>query len=72
LRDVVKDQQKRLKEYLVTNEEEEIRLTDKNFRYMIYSAELDKVQYLLKMYLRIRLKKVFPFLPRSNSTPSIL
>ncbi len=33
-------------------------MTDKNFRYIIYNAELDKLQYLLKMYLRIRLKKI--------------
>jgi hypothetical protein len=38
---------------------------------MIYSAEFDKLQYLLKMYLRIRIKKVKHILVRFNSTPSI-
>ena len=47
--------------------EEEGKLSRKNFRYMVYSAEIEKVDYLLKMYLKIRLKKV-RLRPRSCSS----
>lgn len=67
VKEVVGEQRTKLKEYLRNEGEEEGKLSRKNFRYMVYSAEIEKVDYLLKMYLKIRLKKV-RLRPRSCSS----
>jgi hypothetical protein len=66
----VEDQRIKLKEFLGFNEDES-RLSTKNFKYMIYNSEIEKVDYLLKTYLKIRLKKVLFPAQRSNNFASI-
>lgn len=55
---LVEDQRGKLKDFLRYEDENETRLSTKNFKYMIYNAEIEKVDYLLKTYLKTRLKKV--------------
>jgi len=55
---MLSEQRIKLKGYLKYEDETEINLSIKNFRYMIYNAEIEKVDYLLKTYLKNRLKKV--------------
>ena len=54
----MEDQRGKLKDFLRFEDENETRLSTKNFKYMIYNAEIEKVDYLLKTYLKTRLKKV--------------
>jgi DNA replication initiation complex subunit (GINS family) len=70
LKELVAEQQLKLKEYLQYEEEDENKPQAKNFRYIIYNTEIERVQFLMKMYLRIRLKKVTTAQRRSNSTAS--
>ena len=54
---LLKEQRVRLREFL-DHDNEELNRADKNFRYVIYSSEGEKLDYLLKIYSRTRLKKV--------------
>jgi hypothetical protein len=61
IKEILTIQRAQLKEYLNYDNELEVTRSNKNFRYMIYNAEIEKIDYLLKMYLKMRLKKVkFP------------
>ena len=68
VKELVGEQRTKLKEYLRNEGDEEGNLSRKNFRYMIYEAEIEKIDYLLKMYLKIRIKKVRMEGCRSSST----
>ena len=72
LKELVVEQQLKLKEYLQYEEEDENKPQAKNFRFIIYNTEIERVQYLMKMYLRSRLKKVLAHPPRSSCTASTL
>jgi hypothetical protein len=39
-------------------DEYETKQANKNFKYMVYNSEIEKLEYLLKGYLKIRIKKV--------------
>jgi GINS complex subunit 4 len=68
---LVEDQRGKLKDFLRYEDENETRLSTKNFKYMIYNAEIEKVDYLLKTYLKTRLKKVSHLPCRYKLTASI-
>jgi hypothetical protein len=67
---LVEDQRVKLKDFLRYEDENETKVATKNFKYMIYNAEIEKVDYLLKTYLKTRLKKVCPPPLRSRSSAS--
>lgn len=54
----LKTQQENLKSYVEGYQE--TKQGDKNFFRSIYQLEIDRLQYLLKNYLRVRLAKVSP------------
>jgi len=39
-------------------DEYETKQANKNFKYTVYNSEIEKMEYLLKSYLKIRMKKV--------------
>lgn len=70
LRGLIAEQRLKLREFLSYEDEYEVKVSSKNFKYMIYNSEIEKVDYLLKTYLKTRLKKVTRPPPRSSSSPS--
>ena len=62
VRDLLEDQRTNLKDFLGQKDKNEGNISNLNFKYMIYNAEIQKIEYLLKTYLKSRLKKVPPIL----------
>lgn len=58
LKALIADQRLKLKDFLSYEDEYEVKVSNKNFKYMIYNSEIEKIDYLLKTYLKTRLKKV--------------
>ena len=61
LQQALKDQDGRIKEYLREDEEEGTSRQDKSWKYLIYKSETEKLSYVLKEYLRVRLHKIEQF-----------
>lgn len=58
MRDLLEEQRGKLKDFLGLKDKSEGNVSNLNFKYMIYNAEIEKIEYLLKNYLKSRLKKV--------------
>ena len=57
----LKEQEDRIKEYLKDEEDEGTSRQDKTAKYLIYKSETEKISYVLKEYLRVRIHKVEKF-----------
>lgn len=68
LRQAVKEQEMRIKEFMQPDDDSSSN-HEKSFKLLLYKSETEKLNYLLKEYLRVRIRKVSSGLFRSRNSP---